>query len=112
MSFDRAIWLTWLIGTILIVCLWLDVVSRPIGWMGFGAACAASLIANIVHKHWKASEDFDIATYCSFCARERSETPQTIKSPNGILICKDCIEVCNGLLEDNPEEKNQEIPSE
>jgi hypothetical protein len=38
-------WLFWIIGSILILLSWVHVVTAEIGWLGFGMAGAAALIA-------------------------------------------------------------------
>ena len=50
---QRYVWASWWIGTALIVASWFDVVSRSIGWVGFGAACTASLISVVVNRYWR-----------------------------------------------------------
>ncbi len=38
-------WAMWLVGTILIVASWADVVTPTIGWVGFGVALAGTLLS-------------------------------------------------------------------
>ena len=52
-TFNRAIWLTWWLGAILIVLSWFRVVSNLIGWCGFGACGATVLIQVLVQRYWK-----------------------------------------------------------
>ena len=40
---------------------------------------------------------------CSFCGRKRPEAPEMIASPMGVLICADCVGVCNQILTDQGE---------
>lgn len=49
--------------------------------------------------------------FCAFCGRESQDAPPMISSPTGVMICADCIEVCQRMLggeipevEDEPEE--------
>ena len=53
MTFDRAIWLTWWIGAILIVLSWAEIVSNEIGWVGFGIGAASVLLQVLLRKYWK-----------------------------------------------------------
>ena len=53
MNIDRIIWATWWIGTIIIACSWFKIVPNTVGWVGFGLACAASLVSVILNKYWR-----------------------------------------------------------
>src|SRR5438477_2851827 len=53
MSVDRAVWLTWWIGTILIVLSWMQVVSNEIGWAGFGISAASFFLHVLGRRSWK-----------------------------------------------------------
>jgi hypothetical protein len=50
---DRAIWGTWWIGTILIVLSWFSVVSNTVGWIGFAAAIASTVVSVVIRKYWR-----------------------------------------------------------
>ena len=56
MTFDRAVWGIWWIGTILVVLSWFDIVSTTLGWTGFAAALASSVVSIIVNKYWRPPE--------------------------------------------------------
>ncbi len=49
--------------------------------------------------------------YCSFCGRDESKVMFLIPAPTGILICNDCIEVCNQLIYDhtNTQSNNSDL---
>ena len=36
--------------------------------------------------------------HCSFCGRTELEVHQLIAGPNGVYICDQCIEACEGLI--------------
>ena len=67
MNIDRILWGIWWIGTILIICSWFDIVSPTVGWIGFGAGCASSLVSVIISKYWrippKANEVIDTGEF-------------------------------------------------
>lgn len=50
---DRVTWLTWWAGTALIVLSWLSVVGNNVGWLGFGVACASSLVSVVARRYWR-----------------------------------------------------------
>lgn len=50
---DRAAWLTWWAGTILIILSWINVVSNRVGWLGFGIACAATITSVVARRYWR-----------------------------------------------------------
>ena len=39
--------------------------------------------------------------FCSFCGRPREDAPQMISSPSGVLICTDCVKLCNNMIVGN-----------
>ena len=39
--------------------------------------------------------------YCSFCRKDQSQVPSLISGP-GVLICGDCIGICNRILDGEP----------
>jgi hypothetical protein len=45
-----ACWALWLVGTALIVLSWMDVVSRPVGWIGFAVAAVGVLLSSAARK--------------------------------------------------------------
>ncbi len=50
---DRVVWITWWAGTALILLSWVSIVSNKVGWLGFGIACASSLISVIARRYWR-----------------------------------------------------------
>jgi hypothetical protein len=53
LSIDRVVWGVWWIGTILVVLSWLSVVSNTIGWIGFAAAIASTVVSVLARKYWR-----------------------------------------------------------
>lgn len=53
MSFDRAIWAVWWVGTIVIALSWFDVVSNSVGWIGFAIALAATFASVVARRYWR-----------------------------------------------------------
>lgn len=51
--FDQVIWAVWWAGTALIVSSWLNIVSNTVGWIGFAAALASSVVSVVVKKYWR-----------------------------------------------------------
>jgi hypothetical protein len=49
----RWIWACWWIGTALIVGSWIGWVSNRVGWIGFGAAGASTLLSVVVNRAWR-----------------------------------------------------------
>jgi len=50
---NRAVWIAWWLGTVLIVLSWVDVVSPQIGWVGFGIACVSVVVSVIANRYWR-----------------------------------------------------------
>jgi hypothetical protein len=42
----KVCWLLWIAGTAVIVASWLDVVTPAVGWIGFAAALAGSMLSS------------------------------------------------------------------
>lgn len=40
---------------------------------------------------------------CSFCGKTQDQVHKLIAGPNGVYICDECIDVCNGIIEDDEE---------
>ncbi len=38
------------------------------------------------------------SSFCAFCGRESQDAPPMISSPTGVMICADCVEVCQRML--------------
>lgn len=53
MSLDRAVWLAWWAGTILVLLSYTGTVGRVVGWIGFTLAGIAVLVSVIVRRYWK-----------------------------------------------------------
>jgi hypothetical protein len=49
----QATWLMWWAGTALIVLSWFKVVSNQVGWIGFAAALASSVVSVVANKYWR-----------------------------------------------------------
>ena len=49
---NKAIWIAWWLGTLLIIGSWISIVPNVVGWVGFVIACVASLISVILNKYW------------------------------------------------------------
>lgn len=41
---------------------------------------------------------------CSFCGKRHDEVPSLIAGP-GVYICSDCVEKCNQILSELPDDK-------
>jgi len=53
MTLDRAVWLAWWVGTVLIFLSWSKTVSSIVGWVGFAIAGIATLVSVLAKKYWK-----------------------------------------------------------
>src|SRR5687767_10418975 len=53
LRFDQAVWGVWWAGTILIVLSWIDVVSNTVGWIGFAAALASTVVSVVIRRYWR-----------------------------------------------------------
>lgn len=53
MPLDRAVWIAWWIGTILIILSYTKTVSNLIGWVGFAIAGISVLVSVIAKRYWK-----------------------------------------------------------
>ena len=40
---------------------------------------------------------------CSFCGKTQDQVHKLIAGPNDVFICDECIDVCNGIIEDDEE---------
>jgi hypothetical protein len=49
-ALHKACWALWIVGTALIVLSWIDVVSRPVGWVGFAVAVVGVLLSSAARK--------------------------------------------------------------
>ena len=52
-SIDRVVWGMWWTGTILVVLSWFSIVSNTIGWIGFAAAIASTVVSVVARKFWR-----------------------------------------------------------
>ena len=48
---------------------------------------------------------------CSFCGKEAKQVERLIAGP-GVYICNECVDLCNGILEDNGLYEDQETKTE
>ena len=48
---------------------------------------------------------FDKNRHCEFCGRSEDEVGKLISAPSGVCICDGCVEICNDLLFNEPEDK-------
>jgi len=48
---------------------------------------------------------------CSFCGRSANKVGQLISSPTSATICKECIEICMGMYQDDNPEKKNSVPN-
>lgn len=46
--------------------------------------------------------------YCEFCGKHVSELGKVITSPNGTIICNDCVELCFDILSENNNDSSTE----
>lgn len=53
MKFEKATWLSWWGGTILLVLAWMHVVSGVVGWIGFIIAGVATLGSVVRNRYWR-----------------------------------------------------------
>ena len=53
LRFDHAVWGVWWAGTILIVLSWIDVVSDTVGWIGFAATVASTVVSVVIRRYWR-----------------------------------------------------------
>lgn len=35
---------------------------------------------------------------CSFCAKQNPQVERMIAGPNGVIICNECVDLCNGII--------------
>ena len=49
----------------------------------------------------------DKSIRCSFCGKQQNDVKSLIAGP-GVYICDQCIELCQGIIEDMDEEKTSE----
>jgi hypothetical protein len=59
-ALHTACWALWLVGTALIVLSWVDVVSRPVGWVGFAVAVVGVLLSSAARKQSPPSTPADL----------------------------------------------------
>ena len=52
-----------------------------------------------------------VESNCSFCGRSANKVGQLISSPTGTTICKECIEICMGMYQEDPSDEKTSIPS-
>jgi SAM-dependent methyltransferase len=52
MNFNKFLWGSWWMGTILIVLSWIKIVPVSVGWVGFGMASLAILFSVLINKYW------------------------------------------------------------
>ena len=45
--------------------------------------------------------------YCAFCGRDESKAMYMIPSPTGLLICNNCIDACNQIIDDHTQVQNE-----
>ncbi len=43
-------WALWIVGTVLIILCWIDEVSIPVGWAGFGIALIGTVWARLPQR--------------------------------------------------------------
>lgn len=55
-------------------------------------------------KNFDEFDDYGDMLFCSFCGRNKSEVNRLIAGPDGLLICDECVGICNSILMD--EENN------
>lgn len=55
----------------------------------------------IVFKRPVSSDDTEqVATHCSFCKLDKKKCQSLITGPNGVGICKSCVDICTDLIGD------------
>ncbi len=48
--------------------------------------------------------------FCSFCGKSEDLVKRLIAGRNGVLICDECIEICNDMVKDLVEDKLEPVP--
>ena len=44
---------------------------------------------------------------CSFCGKSQDEVEKLIGGPGGVCICDECVELCDQIIQEDIEEKNE-----
>ena len=61
-------WAMWIVGTLLIVGSWINVVPNSIGWVGFGVALAGTLLSFVAQSRVFARSASQVRPYlCDSC---------------------------------------------
>ena len=57
------------------------------------------------------NENLNNGLYCAFCGKPKELANKLVAGPNGLYICDECLEICNGILLEEEQELsvNQEI---
>ncbi|HEU4338970.1 MAG TPA: hypothetical protein VFS19_02790 [Planctomycetota bacterium] len=50
MNVQKISWSLWVGGVIVVLLSWTDVVSRTVGWVGFGVACLGVLLGQLARR--------------------------------------------------------------
>jgi ATP-dependent Clp protease ATP-binding subunit ClpX len=54
---------------------------------------------SIVSNEAKGSTDSN-ALECSFCSKQQRQVELLIGGPRGVMICNECVDLCNEIIED------------
>ena len=46
------------------------------------------------------NENLNNGLYCAFCGKPKELANKLVAGPNGLYICDECLEICNGILEE------------
>ena len=49
------------------------------------------------------NENLNNGLYCAFCGKPKELAQKLVAGPNGLYICDECLEICNGILEEENE---------
>ena len=49
------------------------------------------------------NENLNNGLYCAFCGKPKELANKLVAGPNGLYICDECLEICNGILEEENE---------
>ena len=69
-----------------------------------------SALALPAHTYVMSADDRDVRTArCSFCGKRYDQVLHMIAGPNGVHICNECVALCVGILDEQPDRLATEI---
>ena len=46
---------------------------------------------------------------CSFCGKQQDQVEHLIAGPNGVYICDQCVELCQKIIQEEREQRQQAV---